>query len=546
MSDEIVAPGAASADVAPMVGRQDVALVLALMLLAGGLRVWQITNTTVASRDSIAFIHYAWLLENHPWTEVIAGAPHHPGYPLAVAATARVLRPLAAGSEAVFMQYCAQIASALAGVLLVIPIYAVGRCWFGRAAGVGAVVLVQLLPASSLVLADGLSEGTMLLWAACALWAGSVGLLRRSPWALAACGFSGGLAYLVRPEGAIVVAAAGSVLAGMQCLARCRQPLGRFLLCGLSLATPALLVAAPLVLITGRWTTKPTLNDLVGGDTRALAGFGRSFLWRQPELRRMLNQISPDLAEQDRASRGVAPPIQQGQRGPRWAALGTVLGELLQALAYVVWLPVLLGFWWRRDAWAQTPGTWVSGVVTTVVLFAMWLVASSHGYVSGRHLLLALLGCSWWAAAGLAALAVRITVGSPRLGQRLGPRGILAALLLLAVAAGLPQTLAPHHADRADERAAGLWLAANADPADVIVDPHAWSAFFAGRAFRDDAPLAGQGDVYVVLRQASRRDSRMPTYAQAKRLATAGQVVYRSADRQEAVVISRISLTLQR
>src|SRR5262245_48280647 len=55
-----------------------------LVLIAAGLRVAQVANTEVASRDSISYIRYAWRLEHHDWREVLRTSEHHPGYPVAV------------------------------------------------------------------------------------------------------------------------------------------------------------------------------------------------------------------------------------------------------------------------------------------------------------------------------------------------------------------------------------------------------------------------------------------------------------------------------
>src|SRR5258708_36407686 len=63
-----------------------------LFVLVAALRVWQFSHTEVTSRDSIAYISYAWRLEKEPWLEVIRKANHHPGYPFAIYLIARPIR----------------------------------------------------------------------------------------------------------------------------------------------------------------------------------------------------------------------------------------------------------------------------------------------------------------------------------------------------------------------------------------------------------------------------------------------------------------------
>ena len=99
------------------------------------------------------------------------------------------------------MQLSAQLASALAGTLLVIPMYYLGRELFSRSVGLWAALCYQCMPSSGRFIADGLSEATFLLFAATGLLMGLKGLRQRSSFHFALCGLFAGLAYLTRPEG---------------------------------------------------------------------------------------------------------------------------------------------------------------------------------------------------------------------------------------------------------------------------------------------------------------------------------------------------------
>src|SRR5262249_44105888 len=79
----------------------------------------------------------------------------------------------------------------------------------------------------------------------------------RSPLWFVCCGVSGGLAYLTRPEGALTVAATGSVFLALQALPGWRRPWKNVLLSVGSLAGGAALVAVPWVLVSGRGTLRP-------------------------------------------------------------------------------------------------------------------------------------------------------------------------------------------------------------------------------------------------------------------------------------------------
>jgi len=92
---------------------------LGLMLLATTIRVWLLCHTEVTSRDSIGFERYAWELQNKNWISVLHDNVHHPLYPITILAVSTPIRYLLGGSELEIMQLSAQLASGLAGILLV-------------------------------------------------------------------------------------------------------------------------------------------------------------------------------------------------------------------------------------------------------------------------------------------------------------------------------------------------------------------------------------------------------------------------------------------
>src|SRR5438128_566227 len=106
---------------------RDRVLILLLMVLSGAIHGWIIAHTEVAARDSIGFIRYAWQLEHQPFVSVLRHNLHPPLYPLTVLAVSVPLRHIVDASDTVIMQLSAQLASTLAGMLLVIPMFYLGR-----------------------------------------------------------------------------------------------------------------------------------------------------------------------------------------------------------------------------------------------------------------------------------------------------------------------------------------------------------------------------------------------------------------------------------
>jgi hypothetical protein len=437
-------------------------------------------------------------MEHGDWRQVVCEGPHHPAYPLAVLAASAVVRRVDPGPLPDMMQHSAQAASALAGVLLVVPTFYLGRELFDRRVGFWAALLFQCLPAGGRVLADGLSEALFFLFAATAFWLAVVALNRRSPWPFAGVGLSGALAYLTRPEGALIVAAAGGVLVVLQLRRATRRSWGNFTLSAASLALATLLLAGPFVLIVGGLTPKHTPNALL-----------KELSEDRP---RPEPPDAPATAALHPALFGVYWPGAIGTGGEHadqrlgWA-LRTLLDELWKASFYVLWLPALLALWRWRDRFRLVPGVWVMAAVCGVLLLALYLVAVWMGYLSERHTLLIVFCGGFWAAAGLLFLGDRLAAALP--GR---PDWIAPAFVALACFAGATRTLEPLHGERTGFREAGHWLAEHAQLTDQIDDPYAWAKYYAGRYFAEEMPhvKGTPHSVYVVVEESGNKHPRLP------------------------------------
>src|SRR5207302_2079077 len=80
------------------------------------------------------------------------------------------------------------------------------------------------------------------------------------------CGLCSGLAYLTRPEGALIALATGLVLLALQAIPSRRRSWRPLLTCGVGLAAALVVVGSPFVLITGKLTVKPTGEKILQRD----------------------------------------------------------------------------------------------------------------------------------------------------------------------------------------------------------------------------------------------------------------------------------------
>jgi hypothetical protein len=492
-------------------------LLAILLALSAMLHVWVLTHTEVAARDSIAYIRYAWRLEHLPWTQVLREGDHHPGYPAAVLLMKQAVEPFHHGSTAMMMQLSAQLVSCVFGVLLVVPMFLLGRELFSPRVGFWSALLLQVMPATGHVLSDGLSEAMFLCLVSFSTWMGVRGLRTGSKLNFSLSGAVGALAYLTRPEGALIVGATGLLLVISQVVRAWQRPWRRAMACMGALAVPAIVVGCPLLLVTGKLILKPTPNAVIE------------------------NMLKARGNDSEAEMRGPSTPLFATFMTTTGADVGfqAVTKELVRGFNYVGWIPALLALWWERERLREQPGHWILLIVMCSVGFLLWRVATLMGYVSDRHTALIIFCGVFWITAGLAGLPSRLALLFDRLhffwASRWCRKSLAPAVALLAFALpGLPRTMERLHYNRGGFREAGDWLASHSTSQDPILDPYCWSHYYAGRVFIEGldtstaAPESGNACVkYVVLEESNNPHPNLPEVREAERLVKQGTEVYR-------------------
>lgn len=459
--------------------RRDLLCIVLVLLVGLAVKSWLFLRTEVLARDGVGYIRFAASLHQEPWPNVLRSEQQHPLYPIAVAVTHELF--LAANivtDSPIGWQSSAQAVSLICGLLLAVPMFFLARRLFGSRVAFWATLTFQVLPVPAQITTDTLSEGLFLLASASALLAAVIGLERRYTWAFAITGIFGGLAYLTRPEGAILIALAALMVLWLQISPTQRMPWRKALACwgGLSVA---ILVALPYWLTIGGLSNKPASREF--------------FKPLQESLTQHVS-ASPrggSLLLASRFTDGV-----DGRRlddvGPLYA-LGEVLDEVCKAFNYAVWIPVVLGLPWYARRFASSPGVLLLTLLIVVQFLVLWLLAYRVRYVSERHtLLIVLVGCilsmatlfhwaeqlpTWWRALPFTSRFTWVDRFLEPNRLRIG----MEAAFVVAVALGLTQTLKIPHQHRVGHKLAGLWLQQHMQPCDKLVDPYGWASFYAGR-----------------------------------------------------------------
>lgn len=487
----------------------DYARLAALAAVSAAVHLWLLTHTAVTARDGIGFARYALALQS-PHASVVPYEPertaldvvksqeHPPGYPVAIWATAKVVRhlpPEQSLSDSTLL--AAQVVSAIAAVLLVVPTFLTGRMLFGRNVGFAAALLFQVLPVPARITGDALAEGLYLLVSASALVLGVRAVRRPGVGGFLLCGLACGAGYLVRPEGLMVAVAVGAVAAWLGFTRRWPRDLtlGRLTALGVGVA----LVAAPYMVLIGKMTNKPGAPLPNFSSPKEQMGQSQAPTHGGPAVFGAWWHIEPGAGPV-----GVVRP----------AVIG-ILEETGKSLHYGAAGLALLGLIALRRRIAVEPGLAV--LLALVGLNALILlglgvtgyyVRGKHtGYVSERHtVLLVMVGCLF------AAAALQVVVGWFRDRPRVG-RFAAGGLLAVLVATALPSTLKPLHPHREGYKHAGRFLKAELDKwaaeqlakseekremAPGIYDPFEWSDWYSGRTLYTKVHLANPDVAYAV------------------------------------------------
>lgn len=498
--------------------RLDALLIASLIAVFIPLRLWQLNHTEVAARDSIGYIRTAWQLGDRPWREVVRNSEQHPGYPLAILGMSKIVRLGVSGPDSMVMQYSAQFTSIAAGLLLIAPMYLLGRNLFGRAAAFWASAFFQLAPAGNRVLPDALSEGLFLLFAVSALLFCVNALRSGSFVGFGLTGMASGLAYLVRPEGALIAGLAGLVL-----LVAVAGRLGEFSRqrgagCALVLIIAWAAVSLPYINAIGGFTVKLSSKFIIN-----------------PEL--MTAPPSDSEVNLDKQLSGIVKVplaiwLPQSEQQKVVNGLKAVGFEIAKGFGFIAWIPAILGMYWGRGLLRTQTGAWVLLLLPLVLFLLLWRLAAVVGYVSERHTIMIIL-CGCYPAS---AATLKIGAGLGKLWNRLFPSGnwlgpawpsFLGVLLLGSV---VPKSFEPLHANRSGFKNAGLWLAENSHSFDQVLDPYCWAHYYAGRVFLEgrpqDAPPGREPICFVVLEQSGNSHLRLTEIPQAKKLAQTGRLVF--------------------
>ena len=420
-----------------------------LVLLAAAIQVAGAARSSLPAQDGLKFLRVAREFQTRSFADVIRHCDQHPLYPICVASAEPIISALIGpGPDA--WRIGGQVVSMAAILAAIYPVFGLTRNLFDARTATLAAMMFALLPATSEIGHDTLSDALALLGLAWSLRLGERSLRTGSTRDLIACGLAAGLGYWARPEVLLAPAAVGLVRltrAGISLDARLR---------GLAaVALPA------LVLIGGYATLKGEVSERLVIRLKIAARPATT-----PPDRRFVDPKLDFSAKEQSATREVD--------GLRSASL-RLLGAWAEGLGFVFAATAIWG------AMKVGAGGGRSLISIYLAMFACLIVvhAATVGYLSGRHALGGVMASLPWAAAGARAI-VRSMLGRVEPDEAtIRRRCLLAMAAMTVVAIGVQARKSPHPS-RWGHLAAGRWLRENARPGEATLDTRGWAAFVAG------------------------------------------------------------------
>lgn len=516
-------------------------LIGVLVLLVLPLRLWLLHNTEVTARDSIGYIRYALQFERTPWPKVLKDNDQHPGYPALVWLMSVPVRAIDGETTPDNMELSAQLVNLLASLLLILPMYFLGRQFFDRPVSFWGTLLYQYLPVSAQHLSDGISEPMYLVLLVSGLLQGVRAVRERQVWRCGLCGGLAGVAYLIRPEGAVILPAFVGVLIAVQFRSEWRSSWPRFLACVGTALLAAMLIGSIYVSATGRITNKISAIEIIKNLWDLVSGH-------------FLTSESQGAANGSMVLFGVSFPVTD-HRGIRLLrSVWALIAEVTQGFHYIAGISAVLGFCGSFGMLRRQPAFWVLLVFSLVHSLLLIALAMSVSYVSDRHVMILVLGGCFFVIVGLREVPRRVLAwlkidenvdANPGVGKAWYRSSVvwfgvlLAALFVIC----LPKSTQRLHGNRVGNHAAGLWLAENFKEGDLIIDDHSWSHFFSGAVFREGIEPALSRDqrpnCYIVTTRS--RDSQIDEKRQAGVLEKDAEIVWPGpAERENARVVVRL------
>jgi hypothetical protein len=445
-----------------------VTILLAISFVVG---VYLIATAVLIARDGISYISYAKELNVEPLKIIRDGSgciPEHytPGYPLIILTIHSLISLFYKSPSTLCWIYSAQIAALLCKLLVLVPLYFIGRMLVGSKISFLALLILVILPYPAKFGSDALRDWPHLLFLASGFFLLLWGAKREKWWAFGAVGFVTGLGYLIRPI--CVQLIVYGVLWLLFSLFWSVRNMGR----------GKIVLALVLLLIGFIVPTGPYM--IVKGEII-------------PErLRLIIKSFSRSPVSNETQGRAVDMPVETHYMvrvTPLSIAegFGKLVNRVAETLMYFFVPPLLIGLCYRYRKLPTKVEDFFMIVFVLMNVTMLLLRYCCPGSVLSRRYILPLVAFTiFYVPVGLQVMGTQIAKQfSNKTGQSWvrmkEPRLWFSTLLILGMIICMPKLLRPMRIDKKGYRAAAEWLHNNTSKDELIAVSDLRISFYAER-----------------------------------------------------------------
>ena len=438
--------------------RSDSINLLILVCVAAIIGVYLIVTAVLISQDSVFYIERSQQIDSEP-VKIIR--QHPPGYPFMIFLAHKFTVLFTKNSSVYTWIYSAQSVTLLCRLLVLIPIYFIGKLLVGRRNSFWAVLILLLLPHSADFGSDVLREWPHLLF----LMTGFLFLLRAAKdgkwWMFGIVGLCAGLGHMIRPECAQLIVYGVLWLLIRLVFPRCNMSRPRLIYSLLILLISFTVMIVPYTKIRQR-VLPVQLKTLISTNQTTMPLNINGYNSNNNDV--YLSSFIPG-----RIAGGIA----------------ELAKELTEGMMYFFLLMFLVGAYWRFRKSSKLTNIesffWPIFVLSNAIMLV--LLYCNYEYISTRHCLPLISFLCFYVPTGLQVTANWFAGRSSELSQEINKNSKIwfFVLLLIGVTICIPKLVSPMRIEKKGYRYVSQWLRANTSQEDIIAVPDKRIFFYAER-----------------------------------------------------------------
>jgi hypothetical protein len=466
---------------------REVLIVVLLLGLAFGIRLYVVFHTYVITNDGVLYIKVSKLIAQG---EIGAALNTYflNLYPFIIAAFQKVFSD---------WEFSAQMASAVFGSLTVIPLYFLIKSLFNRSAALMASVFFVFHPYLVRFSAEVIRDPTFWFFFITAIWAGWEALVRKKAWLFVATSLLGTVSFLLRTEGIFFVplVTAWIFLKDRKTFKSTYRQ--RILFALILLLTVPLVLSPAMLYLKGKtshwhWTKANKFLMVITADV-GMNAIKDDF--HKSELKSWDGSLQ-ESAEFLRLRQFLSLAIEH-RTG---ILMLEMISKFIKAMHPTLLIVLLFGAVARKKIQYCQEEFFLFSAVVLLLLIIFRYASVFFPYIATRFMMAPVILCLAWAGVGIVEMDHRIRNTSliPHLTRAkfIGFRYLQWALVVLIVFILLPKALASQRAEKIPMKEAGIWIREHGSENPVIIGQRqlVWRiAFYADGTFIE---IPGDHDLF--------------------------------------------------